>query len=69
MGIKKFDHFVNEEKDTKTKYTVTIKRCSYDDFVVEAISEKEAKELALDEAVNTNWASVEAEYDIEEIKK
>ena len=49
------------------KYDVEITRISYSTitFIVEASSEEEAKDLAMDEAYNTSFDEDTAEYEID----
>ena len=50
------------------KYDVEITRIGYAclTFTVEAETEEEAKELAMDEAYNTGWDEYTAEYEIDD---
>lgn len=51
------------------KYDVEITRISYATitFTVEASSEEEAKDLAMDEAYNTSFDEDTAEYEIDDV--
>ena len=53
------------------KYEVDITRVSYANitFSVEANSQEEAKELALDQAYNTGWCEDSAEYEVNSIEE
>lgn len=45
------------------QYNIAISRTCFMDFEVEASSIEEARGKALDEAYNTNWGGIEADYD------
>ena len=53
----------------KKKYEVEISRTSwaFKTFIIEASSEKEAEELALEQAYNEVFTSGNAEYEVENI--
>jgi predicted secreted protein len=46
------------------KFTITIERTSVEEFTVEAENAEDAQNKAMEEAVNTNWASFEADYKV-----
>ena len=48
------------------KTTITIQRTTVETFEVEANSPEEAKQLALQEAQNTDWSRSQAEYEVVE---
>lgn len=52
-------------KKLKITYTVAIKRSSVREFTVEANNEQEARELALQEAFDRDWAMDDADYDVD----
>lgn len=54
-----------------TKYIVTVTRTSYSsrDIEVEATSELEAKEKAIDEAGDYEFSEKSADYEAENVKK
>lgn len=53
----------------KIIYTVTIERSSLCEFKVEASSEQEAEDLAMQEAYDRNWAMDDADYYVEDVSK
>lgn len=53
----------------KITYTVAIKRSSVCEFEIEANSEQEAEDLAMQEAYDRNWAMDDADYYVEDVSK
>ena len=53
------------------KYEVDITRVSYANitFSVEANSEEEAKEIAMDKAYSTGWCEDSVEYEVNDIEE
>jgi hypothetical protein len=51
------------------KYQVTISRVQHSlkDFIVDAESQEEAEEIAMDEAYNTTFSYGDADYEIDEV--
>ena len=54
-------------KKLKITYTVAIRRTSVCEFEVEANNEQEARELAMQEAYDRNWAMDDADYEVDDV--
>lgn len=57
-----------KNKQELHQYCVYISRECVDTFMVNASSEAEARDLALDEAYNADWSCIEPDYDIYDVE-